>query len=512
MSTQIASLYADIGARTTGFEAGAKTVKRELAGLGASSADITKQNAQLLASVAGIVVATGAAIKSTLDDQLEYANSVRTLANVSDISTESASRFIQVLDDYKISAQEATAASRFLKNQGLVPNIETLARLSDQYLAIQDPAQRLAFAQENLGRNTAKWTEILEKGSASLLAQNDAIADNLILTQKMVDDARKAEIAIDQWDDSVEGLKTTFAVGLLPVLTDVTNHFNDVITAFQEQGYWYAVTHQFNLQDIADRREQANALMLATGEVDANTQSLQEQTEALQEITDINRGLLSVINDIQSVEENYHETKLRLAEERLTIAADDIEALDENTRKVQENEQAYLDANLSILSALAEQKLMQDGMLTDDEINWLIDKRVEWGIYSAEVADKARAVIAEANNITASIANIPTQKTVTITFNQIQTGMTASTPTPQWTPPYVRSRNATGVNGVIPSSYGNEGFMLGGGDSASGGEGISITPRGKTGNEDVVNAIRENRIDPQNFARIIAEELMRLER
>jgi hypothetical protein len=41
-----------------------------------------------------------------------------------------------------------------------------------------------------------------------------------------------------------------------------------------------------------------------------------------------------------------------------------------------------------------------------------------------------------------------------------------------------KHENASGGDFLIPTSYGNEGFRLGNGDTASGGERITITPKG----------------------------------
>jgi hypothetical protein len=89
-------------------------------------------------------------------------------------------------------------------------------------------------------------------------------------------------------------------------------------------------------------------------------------------------------------------------------------ALAENSQKVLENQKEHELANLKIIDGLVERKLMQDGVLTDEEFNWLIKKRQAWGFYSADVVAKAQAAWQEADRITSSIANIPDHKTSTI--------------------------------------------------------------------------------------------------
>jgi hypothetical protein len=43
----------------------------------------------------------------------------------------------------------------------------------------------------------------------------------------------------------------------------------------------------------------------------------------------------------------------------------------------------------------------------------------------------------------------------------------------------------------IPLSYGYEGFGLGGGDTASGGEKLKVIPSGQSENQELLNAIKQ---------------------
>ena len=105
--------------------------------------------------------------------------------------------------------------------------------------------------------------------------------------------------------------------------------------------------------------------------------------------------MLALIGDIQSEEEKYSK--------KYTEITNDMNLSDdERMSKLGELEAEHQRVNNEILSGLVERKLMQDGVLTDDEFEWLIKKREEWGLYSAETVAKARAVWQEADKITAS--------------------------------------------------------------------------------------------------------------
>jgi hypothetical protein len=388
----------------------------------------------------GVLVGVGVAMNKVIQDHIKYANEVRQLSALSGETTENTSRFIQVLDDYKLGADDALLATRALTKNGLVPNIETLAKLSDQYLSINDVEKKNEFILKNLGKGGAAWTEVLNKGSKALLAQGEAIDKSLILTQKMVDDARKAEIATDNWNDAIGGLKTQLAVGLLPALTGTIKQLNAVFQAdkqMTEEGLvpgtkaWADRRMQL-IEEAKAQADSSEALMLSTGAMKENTESAEENAKALKEITEINQSMLGLIGDLQGAEENYQSTAADLIEERKQIEMDraeevargwamDVEkvaeydqALAENSAKVSENKDMFQKANAEILSGLVERKLMQDGVLDDKEFAWLVAKRIAWGIYSEETAAKAREAWAEADHITASIANIPENKTTTV--------------------------------------------------------------------------------------------------
>jgi hypothetical protein len=410
VSTIIASLIAKIGADTTGIEKGVKKTKEELEKAatyarkyGASSAEISRQNAAMLGTMAGVAIGVSTALKAVVDDQIAYANSVRELATVGQTSTEKASRFIQVLDDYKISAAEATLASKALKEKGMVPTIETLAKLSDAYLAIKDPAEKMKFVQDNLGRGGTKWVEVLNKGSAALLKQNDAVAKNLILTQKMVDDARKAEIATDQWNDAVTGLKTSLAVELLPALTGVLNHYNDIVTSLQEQGYWYTLLHQFNLQDVADRREQATALMLSTGSIGENSTALADNADAieaaksalkdyedqLEASSQANLDMESMSRDIAQSQKQYAEDHAAAAEILgKAITEGDAEGIAQAKRDIQDLEATWHESANNMIYDMVLVGVSAGGLL-DSEQKALDEYAVKSGIKTQADIDEA---------------------------------------------------------------------------------------------------------------------------
>ncbi len=182
--------------------------------------DLTSKNINWgnVAATATTMVVNG--LKDSIKATQEYAQEVRDLTLVSGTSAEEASRLLQVLDDFQISAQDVTAATRVMTKQGLTPTVETLAQLSDQYLSINDAQARNEFILKNLGRAGLQWVNVLNQGGDAIRNLSDGVSENLILTEENIREAEQYRLALDEWNDAVLGLKISIGNELLPVLTD----------------------------------------------------------------------------------------------------------------------------------------------------------------------------------------------------------------------------------------------------------------------------------------------------
>jgi len=94
----------------------------------------------------------GMVVDETFGKFQKYAGEVLSLSQITKTGAEETSRFLQVIDDYKLTAVDAETATKALKEKGLVPTIDTLANLSDEYRKIKDPAEAFKFIQDNLGK------------------------------------------------------------------------------------------------------------------------------------------------------------------------------------------------------------------------------------------------------------------------------------------------------------------------------------------------------------------------
>lgn len=381
-------------------------------------------------------------LDETVGSFQRYAQQVRDLSAISGESAENTSRFIQVLDDYRISADNVTTATKALTRQGLAPNIDTLARLSDQYLAITDAQARNEFVLQNLGRAGLEWNQVLAQGGDALRAQARAVQDGLILNDKMLERAEKLRLAQDNLNDSWEAFKIQVGEIAVPVLTKALENFNNRA----EKTSFVQALLLTGFDDISriifDFTDKTNDAADATnGLADAQNNAIptaEELAAAQQAISDANHELLSTIGQVESAEGTYQNKMMRLTEERKKIEADraaelakgadanmdklaeyDV-ALARNSQAVSDNQKEHDIANKKIILGLLERKLTADGILDDKELNFLLEKGKAWGVYSQTVIDEAKKAVTAANELANAVHNVPENKN--INFNITQTG------------------------------------------------------------------------------------------
>src|SRR3990167_5611056 len=170
------------------------------------------------------------AAESVINPTVALAKQVRDLARDIGATPEEASRLIQAADDMNVSVGTLEAGLRAAIRKGIEPTIEGMGELSDQYLSIQDPIERTKFLMDTFGRSGAELGPLMEKGSAGIkLLGDNAEAAGLVMDQEAVTAARNYEIAVDNLDDAVLGLKISLAEVAVPAVTEFTQSLSDSI-------------------------------------------------------------------------------------------------------------------------------------------------------------------------------------------------------------------------------------------------------------------------------------------
>lgn len=445
----------------------------------------------------------------TAGEVFKYDEQIRKLAEVSGTGAEESSRLIQVMDDFKLSADDVFMATKALTKEGLSPTIDTLAQLSDQYNKLNPGQERAEFLMTNFGKSGLKFAEAMSKGGDALKQMGTEVEKSLIRTDAQVAKTRLAEMQFDKVTDKIQAYKVEVGTSLIGMLdgSTVAIQRNAMALFEQEHGYKINVQHlQHYTQAEQDAWEEASRLateqyLVANGmdvsseATDGMTESLEDQAAALKEVSDLNNELLDLVGTMQSSEESFNQKikdnmderfelekeKRDLLSQGYTEESEEIQAindkLQENTDAAIANADEHELQNRRIILGLLERQLTQDGILDDKELTWLLEKGVAWGIYSDTVISEAKAAMAEADNLAGAINAIPNNKTITITMEMPSNLDPTASAAPVGTH---RRSNASGLDTMIPMSFGNEGFNAGGLGTISGGERVTITPRGQT--------------------------------
>lgn len=169
------------------------------------------------------------AYEQTIKVALDYSDQVRQLSLVNGTNAKETSKLIQVTDDYKITVEQLTMATRKLAGEGKSLTVDTLAKMSDEYLKLGSSAEKTKFLLDNFGRTGMAFAEIMNKGADAIRNESAAISSNLILTEKQLAETRKLQFAQDEFNDSWEATKVGVGMKAIPVLNVALANLNGMM-------------------------------------------------------------------------------------------------------------------------------------------------------------------------------------------------------------------------------------------------------------------------------------------
>jgi len=409
------------------------------------------------------------AVDETVGAYVKYADQVREISQVTGASAEETSRLLQVTDDYKIDAEALNTVMKKMATEGFSFTTESLAVLSDEYLQLNSGVERQIFLNEKFGKQGIAFAEIMLQGGAAIRDQAAAISDNLILTEQALVKAREYEIAQDNLNDSLEGMKIAVGERIVPALTDQIDlimkaaAYTEAYNRAQQLGikvstnlYYgysmingqYATLEDLLLAIAEAEKEQETAFKKANPEIEIanryignladSTQNATTQTtmfgfavldgvDALQQannefgfIISFARQYETNLNNVQSAEE-----ELKTAEEELfamsqpgwkgtwseiQTAQDKVDGL---KTKLGDAKQAAADATNEMIGTFLQAQLTADGVFSEADIQKVLDYRLAVGLITKE----AYAAAKEALKIAENLAKIPDEVNTQINVN-----------------------------------------------------------------------------------------------
>jgi len=243
MGINIASLFASVGIDTTQLQKGLGGAKQSLSQFGG---EMAKQVIGTL-SLTTAIYKLGKGVADSITDWADYADTMRLSAEMAGITTEEMSRLTQAADDFRVPMETMQRSMEMALKNGFTPTIDNLAALSDELLAIQDPATRAAKASEIFGKSYADMMPFLMAGGDAIREVTDGISDNLVVTEEAAQQAKEYKDALDALGDAWVGLKNKIGQFAVPALTDVINNLagqptelmkmQDVVTAAAKKAF-----------------------------------------------------------------------------------------------------------------------------------------------------------------------------------------------------------------------------------------------------------------------------------
>jgi uncharacterized phage infection (PIP) family protein YhgE len=396
----------------------------------------------------------------------EYASQVEKVSRLTGENAEESSKLIQVADDLFIS-YESLSSALAIASRRTDTSIEGIAKLSDQYLALETATERNAFAAETFGRNYTEVIKLLEAGGDTIRQMANETPEGLILNEQDIDQIRAYRREVDKARDSWDAFLLTVGGEVIGKFSEMNIQIEATRILAEQAGV--QILSQRDAQRLwAESSEEARTAAMELAEAqyyqsDAMTEA-QEQAKELEEnlkaLSEANQELFGLMGDFNDIADGYNEKMDNLKEqeqellEKKTALVNqgylpESDAIQDINERLADNAQAQLDAAAAAeesskrrIIALLETKFMSDQVLTDTEFNALIALEKQWGLMSDEAATAAQQVNEAVNtyldtgnlddftssvdSITDALLRLPEEKEININANLTINGQPAS--------------------------------------------------------------------------------------
>lgn len=470
-------------------------------------------------SAAGGIAAAGTAIsklyqfvKDSVDETEKYVTSITDLSRVLGMTTEDTSRLVQASDDLFISQEKLTTAMLAASRQGIDTSVNGLKKLSEEYLNLAPGVDRAQFLMQKFGRSGADMGKLMEIGADGIDKAMASISDSLVVTKQSREDIIKYKQAIDNLNDSWQGVKYTIGEVAIPALVrladmiqgvykEVENADNAVLTSM---GGFNLTARQIekygiNINNLSPAMEAWRQSLIAQGEAfQALEPEIQGTTDALGNLSDQYSSVTSLAKSLQINDEALLTAETNLAEYIKTHPWDK-KGIEDRKQAVSELKEEQVRMVDQWMVDVFQKMLMADGALSDSEMAFLLQFQVDTGLISEENAkraqsyyDQAARIIGSNDAITNSVNRIPTSVTTFHTTVHQDVYMTSHVPTGHETTfggGYAVGGYAAANTPILVGENGPEVFTPSGGGQ--------ITPNGQLGN------MGGSQFDMTQFAQII---------
>ena len=347
-------------------------------------------------------------VRDSTQEAFDYDQQIKSLMITTGGTAEATSRLVQTLDDAGIGYDTVTKAMKEMSKDGTEPNIQELARLSDEFKSLNTGAEKGKFLLDNFGKSGESMARAMEMGGDSLLRMYSEMEGGLIITQKAIDEAEKYRTNIDELNDSWTSVKITLGNEVIPVINDTIPVMQNTSAAIQEQSHWWeyiippiAAAHTAYLLVNSALGQNKIELIAAADAVAAHGDALDGAvtstsslgaataltTQEINDMTKANNEQMSLIKKLDSIQKDYNTS---LAEMTAEFGAGSQEV-----KTLQADHQAAMN---SIAYDLYLARLAVDGF-TEAERIAAEQAGVSMGVFSQEAVDLSYQLIDNADKV-----------------------------------------------------------------------------------------------------------------
>lgn len=151
-----------------------------------------------------------------IDVYSSYVDQISKMAAYTNQTTEEMSKLFQITDDLRIPLGSVEMALKAMTQNGVEASINGLARLADEYNALQDPVARSQFLLDNFGRAGQDMARLMEKGSAAIRDQASAVEEWMIVTGKSEEQVLAYKAAQDRMEEATMRVQYQWASTVIP--------------------------------------------------------------------------------------------------------------------------------------------------------------------------------------------------------------------------------------------------------------------------------------------------------
>jgi hypothetical protein len=437
-------------------------VKNKLASMGNTAGMVGA-----IAVTAGVAMAT--ALFKAADAAQTYDQQVKELMLRTGGTADETSRLIQVIDDVGIEYGTLQTAMKFAVKNGIEPNIQSLAALSDQYKALKSPVEQGQFLLEKFGKSGMEMTRAMDMGGAALLRMGASMKGGLILTEANIAASERYRVTLDNLDDTANGLQISLGNKVIPVFDDILKVVTANINAVDEFSGVFAQLD--NIMKVfpngADRAAQAMKLFgdAAAAAMNGNLPSFMQSTSMA--TSTATNGYIAMAQAMEAVN-SAGMTQIEIDKQIQIEAANLSKALMGTLGSMQQLEGATVQAANAIVYNMMMAKWSVDG-LTQAEFDLAMQTGVAMGIFSQKTADATIKINKMTEGVSALELAIKRLEgkdimiTANLSGNAFSGFVTPATGTNKPKPKGNQANNATGTDGwkTVPSGYPNDTYRVG---------------------------------------------------